>query len=309
MPLLKTEAEKLSNNLLLSGVIEELINKDEMFAFLPFMQINTKELSYIREDESAMNTAITGSGSFDWLDPNASSIPEAAMSFVEVSAKLRILAGDVDIDRFLSTTMTDTNNQLAIQLAAKAKVIRSKFQRQFAIGDATSNTKEFDGLPNLVSSGQTITAGGNGATLSFDMIDELQDYIPYGADCFVMHSKTWRAIKAMMRALNIQPEHIAMPDVGINVPTLNGVPVIKNDYLATNEEVGSSGAVCTSIYACRFNEADGLHGLYGGPTIIQVENIGTVQTKDAERWRAKIYASIALKSTKSLARLKGLRLS
>jgi hypothetical protein len=308
MPLLIAEAQRLSNNLLLSGVIEELINKDEMFAFLPFVGVNNKTYDYVREDETAMNTAITTSAGSDWLD-TTDTIPEGAMSVTEVSARLRILAGDVDLPKFLVTTMTDTNNQLAVQLAAKAKVLRSKWQRNFAIGNATINTKQFDGLPQLVSDGQTITAGPNGAALSFDMVDELQDYIPYGADAFVMHSKTWRAIKAMMRALNIAPEHISMPDVGINVPALNGVPVIKNDYLAINEEVGSSGAVCTSIYACRFNEADGLHGLYGGPTIIQVENIGTVQTKDAERWRAKLYASVCLKSTKSLARISGIKLS
>jgi hypothetical protein len=308
MPLLRTEAEKLSNNLLLAGVVEELINKDEMFAFLPFVGVNNRTYDYIREDPTAMNTAITTNAGSDWLDVT-DTIPEGAMTFQEVSAKLRILAGDIDLPKFLTTTMTDTNNQLAVQLAAKAKVLRSKFQRQFAIGNATTNPKEFDGLPQLVASAQTITAGSNGATLSFDMIDELQDYLPYGADCFIMHSKTWRAIKAMMRALNIQPEHIAMPDVGISVPTLNGVPVIKNDYLATNEEVGSSGAVCTSIYAIRFNEADGLHGLYGGPSVIQYEEIGTVQNMDSVRHRIKFYGSVCLKSTKSLARLSGLKLS
>lgn len=308
MPLLRAEAEKLSNNLLLSGVIEELINKDEMFAFLPFIGVNNKTYDYTREDETAMNTAITTNAGSDWLDVT-DTIPEGGMGFVEVSARLRILAGDVDVPKFLASTMTDTNSQLAIQLAAKAKVLRSKFQRNFAIGDSSVNTKQFDGLPNLVTTAQTIEAGPNGATLSFDMIDELQDYIPYGADCFVMHSKTWRAIKAMMRALNIQPEHIAMPDVGISVPALNGVPVIKNDYLATTEEVGSSGTVCTSIYAARFNEADGLHGLYGGSGVIQYEDIGTVQNMDSTRHRIKMYAGVALKSTKSLARLSGIKLS
>ncbi|EXW34610.1 hypothetical protein J889_3896, partial [Acinetobacter baumannii 44327_6] len=37
MPLLREEAAKLSNNQLVSGVVEEIIDKDEMFAFLPFV--------------------------------------------------------------------------------------------------------------------------------------------------------------------------------------------------------------------------------------------------------------------------------
>ena len=42
MPLLRAEAEKLSNNQLLRGVITEIIDKDDMFAILPFTQVNGK---------------------------------------------------------------------------------------------------------------------------------------------------------------------------------------------------------------------------------------------------------------------------
>jgi hypothetical protein len=52
-----------------------------------------------------------------------------------------------------------------------------------------------------------------------------------------------------------------------------------------------------------------MHGLYGGPSVIQYENIGIVQNMDSTRHRIKIYCGIALKSTKSLARIKGIRLS
>lgn len=308
MPLLRAESEKLSNNILLAGVVEELLYKDALFALLPFMHINTKEFSWIQEDESAMSTAVTGTASVDWLDPY-DTVPEAGMSFVEKSAKLRILAGQVQVDNFLQATMGDTNNQLAVQLAAKAKVIRSKFQRNFAIGNATTTPLQFDGLPQLVTAGQTVYAGTNGAALTFDLVDELVDKVNYGADAIIMHSKTWRAVKAMMRALNIAPEHIAMADVGISVPALNGIPVVINDFLSLTEERGSSGAVCTSIYAARFNEADGLTGLWGGPTLLQVESLGTSQTKDATMTRLKLYASVALLSTKSLARIAGIKLS
>ena len=309
MPLLRTEAEKLSNRYLEAGIVEELVEKDSMFAYLPFMQVNNKTYDYIREDESAMATAIAGTSSVDWRDPN-DTIPEEAMSFIEVSAKLRILAGDVDTDRFLKATMGDTNNQKAAQLAAKAKIIRSKFQNCLINGNSSTNTKQFDGLATMVSSGQTLTAGGNGATLTFDMLDELKDQVNYGADALVMHSKTWRAMKSMMRALNIQPEHVAVENVGIMVPVYDGTPILINDFVPTTETQGTASGICTSIYAARFNEADGLFGLYGGPNAgIVVEEVGLVQNKDADRTRVKWYTGCALKSTKALARLQGVRLS
>ena len=86
----------------------------------------------------------------------------------------------------------------------------------------------------------------------------------------------------------------------------NGVPILRNDHLPGNETQGSSN-VCCSIYAVRLNEIDGMHGLYGGASAgFRVEEIGTVQNKDAERIRVKWYCGSALKSTKSLARLKGI---
>ncbi len=35
MPLLREEAEKLSNNQLVQGVVEEIIDRDDLFAILP----------------------------------------------------------------------------------------------------------------------------------------------------------------------------------------------------------------------------------------------------------------------------------
>jgi hypothetical protein len=309
MPLLRAEAEKLSNSLLEAGVIEELITRDETFAFLPFMGINNKTYDYVREDETDMTSQIEGTDSVKFTDPD-DVIPERATKFIEVSAKLRALIGDVDVDNFLNETMADTNSQKATQIAAKAKVIRSKWQRNFAIGSTVDDAKSFDGLPRLVASAQTISAGPNGAALDFDMLDELKDMITYGADALIMHRKTWRAMKTLMRALNIQPEHLAMPELGLMVPVYDGTPILRNDYLPVNEVKGGSGATTTSIYAARFNEEDGLFGLYGGPNMgVRVEDIGTVQNKDATRTRVKWYSSVGLKSTKSLARLDGIILS
>ena len=309
MALLRAEAEKLSNRYLEAGIIEELVTKDDMFAYLPFMQVNNKSYDYTREDEAAMTTAIGADTHAKFVDVNET-IPEAAMSFVEVTAKLRALIGDVDVDKFLQETMGDTNGQKAAQIAAKAKIIRSKFQYTLARGDSSTSPLEFDGLSKLVSAGQTIAAGPNGAVLDFDMLDELKDKVNYGADALVMSGKTWRYIKTMMRSLNIMPEHIALPEVGIMVPTYDGTPILRNDYLPVDEEKGSSGATCTSVYAVRFNEDDGFFGLYGGPNAgIRIEEIGTVQNKDATRTRIRWYCGTALKSTKALARLEGITLS
>ena len=306
MPLLRTEAEHLSNNQLVAGVIDEIIQRDDLFAVLPFQGVNGKAYVYNRE-----NTL----GGADWLDPN-DAVNESAATFTEVVAKLRILAGDVDVDKFLQTTMGDTNDQMAIQIAKKAKAVARAFHQTLATGDSSVNAKQFDGLPVLaaqaqaaaagVGGSQLVSAGTNGGALTLTMLDELCDAVPNGADVIVMRRGTIRAFRALLRATyGTDAVMQQLENFGRPMLTHNGIPVIMNEFLAGDETQGSNNNTA-SVYALRLNELDGLHGLYGGNNAgIVVENIGTVQNKDATRIRLKWYAGLALKSTRSIARLKG----
>lgn len=296
MPLLREEAEKLSNNTLEAGVIEEIIDRDDLFAILPFMKVSSKAYLYNRE-----NTLATA----DFLDPNEE-IKENASTFTEHVAKLRILAGDVDIDKFLDATMGDTNDQMAIQIAKKAKGVARQFHQTLATGDVTKIAKSFDGIHKLVTDEQTITAGDNGGALTLALLDELCDLIPLGADVLVMRRGTIRAFRALLRATyGTDAVMQQLENFGRPMLTHNGIPIIMNEFLAADEVQGTEAKTC-SVYAVRLNEADGLHGIYGGESAgIVVENIGTVQNKDATRIRLKWYVGLALKSTRSLARLKG----
>lgn len=306
MPLLKEEAAKLSNNTLEAGVITEIIDRDDLFSILPFKHVEGKAYVYTRENQLA--TA-------GWLDPN-DPISEDASKFQEVVAKLRILAGDVDIDKFLNTTQSDTNNQMAIQIAQKAKAVGREFHRVLAKGDSSVNGKLFDGLPVIaqqaqdysatVGGQQVISAGTNGNALTLTMLDELLDAVPNGADVLVMRRGTIRAYRALLRATyGTDAVMQQLENFGRPMLTHNGVPIIMNEFLGGDEAQGSATATA-SVYALRLNELDGLHGIYGGSNAgIVVENIGTVQNKDATRIRLKWYCGLALKSTRSIARLKG----
>lgn len=298
MPLLRVEAEKLSNNDLLRGVIEEVIYKEDLFAVLPFVKTDGKAYVYNREN---------GVVEAAFLDPNEV-IPEGAATFTEVVTKVRILAHDVDVDKFLSTTMSDTSAQVAIQLAAKAKGLATKYRKTLVIGDNTANPKEFDGLQVLVAANaaQNISAGTNGGALTLGLLDELLDSVPNGADVILMRPGTIRAYRALVRqAGGNTAVDLMIEDFGRPMLTHNGVPILENEFIPTAAQ-GTAPTTC-SVYAVRLNETDGLHGLYAGPNAgMVVESIGTVQNKDADRWRVKWYAGLALKSTRSASRLVGI---
>lgn len=297
MPLLRAEAEKLSLETLVAPIIEEIITQDATFAYLPFVRNDSKAYLYNREGTVPLA---------EFLDPNEA-VPESAATFIEVVAKLRVLAKDVDIDNFLNRTMSDTSDQTAVQIAAAAKGVSIKFRNTFAAGNSNTNSKEFDGLPNLVSAPQTIAAATNGGAVTLDLLDRLKDMVPMGVDAFVMRKGTWRAIRSALRALGgATPDHIISENFGKPIPAFDGIPVLVNDYLSANEVQGTSGAVTCSVYGVRMNETDGLHGLFSGPDAgLQYELVGTVQNKDSLRHRLKWYVGMALKSTRSISRLTG----
>lgn len=297
MPLLKTEADKLSQDELVRGVIEEIVDYEELFSIFPFTTVNGKAYDYNRE-----NTLSNG----DFLDPY-DVVPEGAATFTPVTTRLRILAGDVDMDKFILSTEADHNDQLAIQLAAKSKAITRQFKNALVNGDSTSNAKSFDGVQVLTPAEQTLIAGTNGASLTFGMVDELKDLVKTGVDVLMMRKSTWRACKALIRAMGGNTaDYVMDKNFGKPIPAIDGTPVIVNDFIPNNETCGSNAAT-TSIYAMKLDEAVGLHGIVGGEAAgMKVEEIGTIQNKDAIRYRVKWYVGTALKSTLSLARLKGI---
>ncbi|MBX4911356.1 phage major capsid protein [Rhizobium bangladeshense] len=297
MPLLIEEAAKLSQEDKARGVIEEIIDTESLFALMPFQHVTDKTFTYVRE-----GTLSEG----EFLDAYEA-VPEGAATFDEVTTKLKVLAGDVDIDKFTAAVQSNLNPQIAIQLAAKAKGLGRKFKRTIVNGDSSVNAKSFDGIKKLTPAAQTLIAGTNGAAVSAEMLDELLDAVKLGADVLMMRKGTWRAIRAIMRSFGGNTgDMIQIPNFGKPVPAYDGIPVIINDFLTADEVMGSANETC-SIYALRLNEADGFHGIYGGSSAgIQFEEIGTIQNKDASRYRVKWYAGTALKATHSVARLKGI---
>lgn len=298
MPLLRTVAERMSNNTLLQGVVEEIIDREALLEFLPFQQLNSKALVYNREESLSEGV---------YLDPNET-VPEEASTVTEHVAKLKILIGDVDVDKFLQTTMSDTNNQLAVQIAMKAKGMMRKFKRTLVNGDEATNPKEFDGLSKICeNTGRELLAGANGAPLDLAMLDELLSEVKNGADALIMREGTLRALKQLWRlAGGNTGGMLQINNFGLTVPAHDGVPILVNDFVPGNVAQGSEANTC-SVYAVRFNEADGLHGLYGGDNAgFALESIGTVQNKDAVRTRLKWYHSLVLKSTQSVAALRGI---
>ena len=100
MAMTKAEAAKLTNDLLLRGVIETIVRESQLLQLLPFMEVTGTAVTYNRE---ATMPAVSFYDAGDtWT--------EATPTFTQVTANLKILGGDADVDNFLQATYADPND-------------------------------------------------------------------------------------------------------------------------------------------------------------------------------------------------------
>lgn len=294
MALTLAEAAKLSNDVLLTGVVETIIKDSPVLQRLPFIEIVGNGLTYNRE------ATAPSAGFFDVGDTWTESTP----TFTQQTVTLKIMGGDADIDNFLLATRSNLQDLESAVVQLKAKAVRQLFEQTFITGDATANPKAFDGLDKLCDAGQTISMGANGGSLNLDKLDELVDAVKGGKpDLLLMSRRSRRSLNKLART-NGSFLEAERDEFGQMLQFYDGIPIGVSDYISDAQTVGTS-TDCSVIYAFQLGEG-ALTGLTS-PGGLQVERVGSLETKDATRTRIKWYSSLALFNTVKLARLTGVR--
>jgi hypothetical protein len=305
MALLLEEAAKLSNDMLLQGVVETIVKDSPVLQRLPFIEIVGNGLTYNQEK------TLPNIDFYDVGDTWTESTP----TFEQITANLKIMGGDADVDNFLKSTRSNIQDLEAAVIELKAKALRDKFEEIFIYGDSSVNAKEFDGLRLLIdteSAGdQVVSMGGTGATLTLAKLDELIDAVKGGKpDMLLMSRRSRRKINALVRAAGGMTE-TDRDRWGNFVQLWDGVPIGVNDWildthvLTSGLETAVTGGTCSTIYAVQFGEG-ALCGLTS-PGHLQAEPVGPLENKDASRTRVKWYVSLALFSSVKAAALIGVK--
>jgi len=305
MALTLAEASKLSNDVLVQGVIETVVKESPVLQRMPFIEITGNGLTYNQEK------TLPGVDFYDIGEDWGESTP----TFEQYTAALKIMGGDADIDSFLKATRSNLQDLEVAVIELKAKALKHKFEEAFIYGDSIVDSKQFDGLRKILDTttpgDQVISMGDTGATLTLDKMDELIDAIKGGKpDMLVMSRRSRRKISTLVRASGSMIE-VDRDAWGNFIHLWNGVPIGVNDWikdthiLTAGGETDTTGGDCSTIYAVQFGE-DGLCGL-SSPGFIQVENVGSLETKDATRTRVKWYCAMALFSSLKAAALIGVQ--
>jgi HK97 family phage major capsid protein len=288
------EASKLSNDVLLTGVVETIIKDSPILQALPFIEIVGNGLTYNRENAAAT------AAFYDVGDTWSESTP----TFTQVTATLKIVGGDADIDNFLLATRSNLQDLEAAVVQLKAKAVQQKFEDTFVNGDTTVDSKSFDGVDKLTDSGQTLSMGANGGSLTLAKLDELIDLVKGGKPGILLMSKrSRRSLNNLARTSGGFLE-TDRNEFGQMVQYYDGIPVGVCDFISDTKTVGTSSD-CSTIYAVQLGEG-ALSGLTA-PGGLQIERVGSLEAKDASRTRVKWYVSLALFNTLKLSKLIGVR--
>jgi len=339
---------------LLKGILETIIKESPILQELPFIEIQGNSLLYNRELELP---------SAAFYAPQTGTWAESAPRFKQVSAALKVLGGDADVDNYLKTTRSNIQDIEAAVIEMKAKAVRNKFENTFINGDVDNDANAFDGLYKLlkgtiwvastayaldaevvptvgkangftyicttagtsgtaepawpVTLDATITDGGvvwtcrqgnnfclgaNGATLALGNLDRLIDMVTGKPDMLLVSRRSRRKLAALVRAQGSNLE-VGTGKLGERIELFGGIPVAVSDWVNDNDVIGST-TDDSVIYALQFGEGK-LSGLQNQG--VQVEKIGSLETKDATRTRIKWYVGLALFSTRAAAMLTGVR--
>jgi len=306
MAMTLTEASKLSNDVLLEGIVETITKESPILTQLPFIEIVGNGLTYNQEN------ALPTIDFYDVGDPWTESTP----TFTQITATLKIMGGDADVDNFLKATRSNIQDLEAAIIEQKAKALRHAFEDKFIYGNATTTPKEFSGIAKLIdiytASDYVIPAAGKtatGGTLTLADLDALIDAVKGGKPDMILCSKrTRRKINDLIRTTG-----------GLAVPTKdafgtwavdwNGTFIYISEAILDTANVAGSvddTTASTDSHAYAFAMGEGALAGLTAPGHMQIERIGSLETKDASRTRVKWYVSLALFSQIKAAALIGI---
>ena len=305
------ESAKLALDMLVAGVIEDVITINQFFQVLPFDNIDGNSLKYNRENVlggvgvAGVGDTI-GSGDSNPLTGGSGEGKDAA-SFTEIFSGLTTILGDAEVNGLIQATRSgDGNDQTGVQISSKAKHAGRLYQHMLVNGTGAGD--QFTGLLNLCADAQKVTSATDGQVLSFLILDNVIDLVTAKdgqCDFLMMNARERRAYRVLLRGLGGAAimETVELPS-GEEVMSYSGVPVFRNDYVPITQTQGSS-TNASSIIAGTLDDGSRSNGIAGLTASEQagmhVTDVGEAQAKDEHIWRVKWYAGLANFSEKGLA--------
>jgi hypothetical protein len=283
-----------------AGVLMTFAETSPLLAAMPIVGINGNSYAYVRE--AALPTvafrAINGSYS------------ESAGTTAQISEPLKLIGGDLDVDKFL--VQTNGAQVRSIHERMKATSLAQQIGLKLIKGDAASSALEFNGLEaRYGGTGTTVATGAqvvdnptaSSNALSMKALDGMIDLVDngIGQKVLIMTKAMARNMLAFLRS-NSTAVTMSVNEFGQRVTSYYGMPILIADQNGDQAAIaaGDDGAGLESVY-CAALGPSGLHMIQSGG--VEVRDLGEVQSAPVYRTRVEWYCGLVDEHPRCVARL------
>jgi len=322
-----TEAQKLTQSVLVPGVIDETLKRGHPAERMPATQVKGKTVKWnVRRVNDTP----------DWLDIHEQLTWSANAQYTGKEAELKRVGFQRVLDNFIADVYGNINNYEAQMMEEMKHDILLALGDEMFYADATYGAAaelEFEGLHALaqdaVATSLNIDNGG-AAGLSLAYMRDVLDEMKFGCDVIYMpFCIAQRIDQAYMEAgLSMSSRaflgliQYGVNDVGRRVMFFDGIPIIRTDYLVAEQiNTGIDGTTLRakhsssdaqySIFFVKFgNVMAGQPGLcmaFGNTEMVgdfyKVELFDKLEDYDAEGIRLMSYVCLMLGSQYGLGRI------
>jgi len=280
-----SDAATLSNNMLVEGIVADIVTVDEWFRMLPFVVFEGLAYTFTREKNlaaaafakpgTALNQAKYQSGA----------------AFENVNVNLSAIIAEIIIDGQIEDQLSETNDQLQVQISAKAKAIARAYMNAVINGRRGESLVQsnngpigiadsFDGMKRILDaeSGnvddvnhpfynggqatQSLTLveddpssarnGREGRVFTLEDLDDLIDRVTGSKPDFLMMSaREIRTLRTLLRNTGGGTDAYMIQQQGLGNarPQLmyQDIPVFRNDFISKSEVVNSVELTVASV--------------------------------------------------------------
>ncbi len=262
------EAEKLTQNVLVAGLVEENIKNGGILPLMPVVQFTGKKAAWNRESTIPTAQVAAVGDTLTWQD---------AAEVDEQETGLKIVYVQTPLNHFVESVHGSINNYQAIQLMNNKKAMMQKLEDLMLYGDLTfsASNLEFDGLHPLAQASATdfnlnaLDIDQLEAGLSLANLRLIEDNMRHGLDAWIFPKQIARRLDAYVQETGISTNtfgaiSFTLDQLGKKVTHWNGTPILRSDYLVgeqANTGVGSdarakrtSGDIQYSVFAVKFGQ-------------------------------------------------------
>jgi len=317
------EMLKLSQSKLLAGVVPEIYEEGQLIGKLPVTLIDSYKLIWNREKTLPTATPKSLSEQYSW---------KSVADLTRVELELEEYGDQWLLDKFVQDTYKDPNDYRAVVMKMIVKGCLRSIEDDLIYGNHTTHPKEFNGLDKLcpATGGHSFAAGNQdhdavdavntAGALSVANLRDCIDMVKPKPDLLLMTRMCRNKLSAAAFEAGVSANATGRitydkNQYGTRIEYFDNIPILISDYLTyenTNTGGKASSGNLRSIYAIRLGEVeDGgvslcVGGGTGGANFFNETPFDKLEFQNAEGIRMYAFVSLAMGSTKSVARIHSL---